>query len=148
MKHGLRKHKLYVVWAGIKQRCYYEKHIGYHNYGGRGIRMFHDWIDNSEKFIQWALENGWKEGLSIDRINNDGNYAPDNCKFSTSSEQALNRRPVTVTGVKHVYKKGDKYQVQAKIAKGKCKSFGVFNTLEEAEKVSKGKPWLKLRQKN
>ena len=81
----------YNSWAGMKQRCYYEKHINFKHYGGRGIKVCDRWINSYENFI---LDMGRKPGpeYSIDRINVNGNYEPSNCKWSTSSEQVKNRR--------------------------------------------------------
>ena len=90
--HGLSKTKIYSVWANIKDRCLNEKAKRFKDYGGRGIKVCNDWIDNFQSFFYWAINNGYQEGLSIERKNNDGNYEPDNCKWATSKEQAQNRR--------------------------------------------------------
>lgn len=66
-KHGLIKHPLYSVWNGIKRRCESVKNKDYMNYGGRGVRMCSEWVNNPENFIKWAQENGWKKGLQIDK---------------------------------------------------------------------------------
>lgn len=85
---GVRNSRLYHIYHGIKQRCYNEKAPGYENYGGRGIRMSDEWLESYEVFRDWSLENGYKEraGLSIDRIDNDGNYCKENCQWITVSE--------------------------------------------------------------
>jgi len=96
MKHGLSSHKnrhpLYQKWRHIKGRCYNPNNSSYHNYGGRGIKMCDSWKNNPLKFINWALKNGWEEGLVIDRINVDGNYSPQNCRFVNLQISSLNRR--------------------------------------------------------
>lgn len=80
-KHGLSDHKLYLVWAEIKSRCTNKKHSKYPAYGGRGILLCKEWIDDPESFIRWSINNGWKPGLEIDREDNDGIYEPNNCRF-------------------------------------------------------------------
>lgn len=66
-KHGLIKHPLYTVWGDIKNRCYNPNNKDYPNYGGRGVRMCDEWFNSPEKFIKWALANGWEKGLQIDK---------------------------------------------------------------------------------
>lgn len=65
--HGLSKHPLYLVWKGIKNRCYYKDSNRYYCYGALGVTMCDEWVKNPEKFIKWALANGWKKGMNIDK---------------------------------------------------------------------------------
>lgn len=101
-KHGLRNHPLYHKWLDIKQRCTNPSNNQYRNYGGRGIAMCKEWIDDPANFIEWAMHNGWSQGLQIDRIDTNGDYSPDNCRFVTALVNANNKRNtimVTVQGV-------------------------------------------------
>lgn len=91
-KHGKRYTKLYMVWDSMRSRCNTPTNKSYHYYGGRGISVCKEW-DDFKNFETWALKNGYKEGLSIDRINNDGNYEPPNCRWTTAHEQRINQRP-------------------------------------------------------
>lgn len=89
--HGLCYHPLYTVHQSMIRRCYSPKFINYYNYGGRGITVCDEWKDFLN-FYKWAITNGYEKGLSIDRVNNNGNYEPSNCKWSTSYEQNNNQR--------------------------------------------------------
>ena len=91
-KHGFRHHPLYTVWRHMKNRCANSNNWAYKWYGGRGITVCDKWINDAKAFILWALDNGWEKGLQIDRIDNDGNYEPSNCRFVTPKENANNRR--------------------------------------------------------
>ena len=85
--------RLYRIWVDIKGRCYYPSSShSYHYYGGRGIEMCEEWRNSFQAFEQWSVSNGYSDGLSIDRIDNDGNYEPSNCRWATPSEQRLNQR--------------------------------------------------------
>lgn len=85
------KTPLYRVWASFRNRCNNPKSRPYHNYGARGISICAEW-DDYKTFVDWAMANGYKKGLEIDRINNNGNYEPSNCRFVTPMVNTRNRR--------------------------------------------------------
>ncbi len=90
-KHGLSKDPLYGMWLGMKNRCYIKSNNEYHNYGGRGIKVCDEWRSDFVSFHKWAYSHGYQKGLTIDRIENDGNYEPNNCRWATHVEQGQNR---------------------------------------------------------
>lgn len=90
--------KLYYVWSAMRQRCENPKNKDYYLYGARGIKVCEEWADYSA-FKEWAMENGYQEGLYLDRIDNDKGYQPDNCRWSTLEEQANNRRGNIITEI-------------------------------------------------
>ena len=93
-KHGLKNTRLYYIWKGIKNRTLNPKNKRYSDYGGRGITICDEWKNDFMSFYNWAISNGYEEnkGLSIDRIDNDENYCPENCRWTTKSIQARNTR--------------------------------------------------------
>lgn len=86
--------KLSKLYKDMMSRCYNKKRLCYDNYGGRGIAVCEEWRTDSNVFCEWALVNGYEEGLTIDRIDNDKGYAPDNCRWTTVTEQNRNKRGV------------------------------------------------------
>lgn len=105
-KHGDFGTKLYGVWAAMKRRCYNPHAKYFELYGGRGIKVCQDWHEY-EPFKEWALTNGYQQGLSIDRIDCDGNYEPGNCRWVTMAAQQRNCR-----NNRHYNYKGKSYTVK------------------------------------
>lgn len=88
--HGLSRGSLYYIWSGIKKRCCNPTHHNYASYGGRGITVCERWLESFENFLE-DMGEGYKKGLQIDRRDNDGNYEPSNCRWTTPQQNAQNR---------------------------------------------------------
>jgi len=82
--------RLYRIWKGIKSRCFNPKQQNYKRYGGKGIKICDEWKNSYLTFKSWALANGYRHNLTIDRIDSDGNYCPENCHWLTLSENSRN----------------------------------------------------------
>lgn len=87
-----KKDRIYRIWCTMKSRCSNINHPDYQYYGGRGITVCEEWRLNFMSFKEWSLENGYYDSLTIDRVNNNGNYEPLNCRWATMKEQSINKR--------------------------------------------------------
>ena len=132
-KHGLKATRLYNTWGNIKKRTLNPENISYQYYGGRGITICDEWLD-VQNFYDWAMSNGYSDELSIDRIDNDGNYCPENCRWATPIIQCRNQRVYksNKSGFKGVsfHKGNNKYIAQININKKKI-FLGYFLTAVE-----------------
>ncbi len=131
--HGLSNHPAYAVHTDMMTRCYNKNYAGYHNYGGRGITVCKKWKNNRELFIKWAIKNGYKKSLAIDRKNTNGNYCPSNCRFVTQRKNNINRRLFknSKSGYVGVNASGAKWAARIRI-EGDYVWIGTYTTPEEA----------------
>lgn len=91
-KHGMSRTRLYSIYQGMVKRCYYPKSVGYKNYHDRGIAICDEWLNDKIAFFEWAMNNGYQDGLTIDRVDNNKGYSPDNCRWATGPEQQTNKQ--------------------------------------------------------
>lgn len=105
--HGLRHTRLYRIWLQMKNRCFNINSERYADYGGRRITVCDEWRNDFTTFYNWAMSNGYSDDLTIDRINNNGNYEPSNCRWATVLDQNRNSRScdfITYRGETHCLK--------------------------------------------
>lgn len=105
-KHGLYGTRIHGIYTNMKTRCYNPKYYLFHRYGGRGISVCDEWLGENglKNFYNWSMNNGYSEHMSIDRIDNDKGYRPDNCRWVSMKQQQNNRtnnRIITVNGEAH-----------------------------------------------
>lgn len=105
--HGKTNTRLFNIWQSMKARCYNKNNQNFYNYGGKGINICDEWKNSFINFYNWAINNGYKDSLSIDRINCNGNYEPSNCRWTDNYTQANNK-----TNNKHYYYKGKAYTIR------------------------------------
>lgn len=101
-RHGYAQSRLYRIYYAMKQRCYNPKTKAYHRYGGRGVTICEEWLDSFESFRSWAIANGYRDDLTIDRRDVNGNYEPNNCRWITQRDQTRNtsrNTHITIDGV-------------------------------------------------
>lgn len=130
-QHGYSLSKIYGVLHSMKKRCYTVNDKAYKSYGGRGITICDEWKNSPRAFCEWALANGWKQGLHIDRKNVDGNYEPSNCRFVTPRVNSLNKRNSSKFPGTSFHKPSKQWRARITI-NNKRYHLGLFNTPEEA----------------
>lgn len=120
VKHGLSKTRLHRIWHSMYCRCYYKSTNQYENYGGKGIKVCEDWkhIDGFVNFYNWAVNNGYDESLTLDRIDNSKDYSPENCRWLTPKEQSNHK-------TNNVYYD---FKGERKTAKQWCEIYGINQT--------------------
>ena len=131
-KDGRSFHPLYVKWCNMTQRCANPNVPQYKYWGGRGIKVCDAWLKDPFAFYEWCENNGYEKGLQLNRIDNDGDYTPENCEFTTNRENSINRRILNSTntsGYKGVswHKQVKKWQAQIRV-NGKLKYLGLFTS--------------------
>lgn len=94
--HGMSETILYSKWLSLRNRCYTKSTSNYPRYGGRGIKVCNEWKNSFESFRDWAINNGYDEKLTIDRINFNGDYCPENCRWISAFDQAGNSRKARI----------------------------------------------------
>lgn len=124
---------LYWAWKAMKQRCQNPKCHAYHNYGERGINICEDW-QQFEPFCKWALENGYEKGLDLDRIDNDSDYDPTNCRWTTRQDNINNRRVTTMLTVNGETRPRTEWEELAGISSGTVKAWTITHNKEYAER--------------
>jgi hypothetical protein len=127
VKHGETGTRLYEIWSHMRRRCLRPSDPAYKNYGGRGIAACKEW-DDYTVFREWALSHGYADNLTIDRKDNDGNYEPSNCKWSTMKEQSNNRRSnhlLTLGGItKNINQWSESIGIGRTVIKGRINNYG------------------------
>ena len=121
--HKLSNTKLYRVWSSMKDRCYREECKSYKNYGGRGICVCDEWKNDFKAFHDWAIANGYRDGLTIERKDVNGNYEPGNCCWIPKSEQSKNRRNVHLITYNGVTKTLSDWSRHLKVDRGTIRKY-------------------------
>lgn len=149
LTHGMRGERIYYIWSSMRGRCNNPNNSDYKDYGGRGIKVCESWDKDFNAFYEWAMANGYQSDLSIDRIDVNGNYEPNNCRWCTLTEQARNKRNtvyVVYNGIKTpISEIASKTGINLETLRARRKSgwsdYDICNIMpnsEESKKRSKG----------
>lgn len=134
-KHNMSSTRLYHIWQGMRYRCYTKTCCTYKNYGAKGITVCEEWNNSFQPFYEWSINNGYKDDLTIDRIDTKGNYCPENCRWATISQQHQNLSMLSTntSGYKGVSwsKQLSKWLCNISI-NNKTKRIGAYKTQKEA----------------
>jgi hypothetical protein len=130
--HGKHNTRLYKIFYSMKERCYNENNINYHRYGGRGIKICDEWLKDFMNFYNWAMRNGYQNNLTIDRIDNDGNYEPNNCRWVTKKEQSNN-----TSRNRYVIYNGEKLTLSQFCEKYNMNRSTIYNRMERGWDIKK-----------
>lgn len=133
-KHGMKHTRIYSIWCGVKKRCNNPKCKNYNRYGGSGISICEEWNNNFMAFYEWSMKNGYKDSLTIDRIDSSKGYSPENCRWATRKEQNNNRRnnlKISYQGRTQTLKQWcDELNLKYELVRSRIKDSGM--TFEEA----------------
>lgn len=139
-KHGLSKHRTFNIFTAMKDRCYNPKNISYPWYGVKGIKIYQAWLDDFSKFHDWAMKNGYKDNLEIDRVDSSKDYEPSNCRWVTRIIQNQNQRlrKDNTSGVRGVKWNASRNKWEVNISNNKDRIYlGLYESFEEAVQVRK-----------
>lgn len=146
-KDPISKTRIYSIWSGMKERCLRPSHMHFSRYGGRGITICSEWLNSFHTFKKWAESNGYHEKLTLDRIDNNSGYSPENCRWATYKQQANNSRRnriLTIDGISKTATEWSEYSrvkyttILARIKKGKTGT----ELINPVKKVKNGKSVL------
>ena len=151
-KHGMSDTRIYKIWQNMVSRCYINSSTNYDDYGMRGISVCDEWKNSPENFIEWGMNNGYKDGLTIDRIDANGNYEPSNCRWATYKQQANNKRNTKKYFLNGEYKTIPElcnyYQKNYDLVRGRVsKGWDIERALFEEVHIEKRNKKCKMMQK-